>query len=90
VTVQIAGQRYSLRSDSDDHEVKDLAAFVDGRIKDIHKQTRTADSQAAAILAALQIAEDLFKERRARAELKSKIREKGKSLLHFLEREARV
>jgi cell division protein ZapA len=90
VSVQIAGQKYSLRSDADDQTVKEIAAFVDSRIKDIHKQTRTADTQAAAILAALQIAEDLFKERQAGKDLKSKIREKGKLLLHFLEREARV
>ncbi len=90
VTVQIAGQRYGLRSDADDHTVKELAAFVDGKIKEIHKQTRTADTQSAAILAALQIAEDLFGERAASAELKKKIREKGKSLLQFLEKEARV
>ncbi len=86
VSVQIAGQRYSLKSDGDDHAVKQLASFVDGRIK----ATKTADTQAAAVLAALQIAEDLFKEREAVAELKQKIRDRSKSLLHFLEREARV
>lgn len=90
VSVQIAGQRYGLRSDADDQTVKELAAFVDSRIKDIHKQTRTADTQSAAILAALQIAEELFQARDAHAQLKQKVREKGRSLLHLLEREARV
>ncbi len=90
VTVQIAGQRYSLRSDADDQTVKELAAFVDGRIKDIQRQTKLADTQSVAILVALQIAEDLFAERKARTDLKKKVREKSQSLLQFLERQARV
>ncbi len=90
VSVQIAGQRYSLRSDADDQTVKDLAVFVDGRIKDIQRQARTADTQSVAILVAMQIAEELFAEREARAALKQKVRDKSKSLLQFLEREARV
>jgi cell division protein ZapA len=90
VTVHIAGQRYVLRSDGDDESVKAVAAHVDGRIRDIQKQTRTADTQALATLAALQIAEELFEERRAFADLRKKIREKGRAILQFLEREARV
>ncbi|HXU82382.1 MAG TPA: cell division protein ZapA [Polyangia bacterium] len=90
VTVQIAGQRYTLRSDADEDSVKQLASYVDGRIRDIQRQTRTADTQALATLAALQIAEELFGEREAQAALKKKIRDKGQALLQFLEREARV
>jgi cell division protein ZapA len=90
VTVQIAGQRYVLRSDADEDTVRELAAHVDARIRDIQRQTRTADTQAVATLAALQIAEELFAERRSQAALKKKIREKSQSLLQFLEREARV
>jgi cell division protein ZapA len=90
VTVQIAGQRYVLRSDADEAAVKELATYVDARIRDIQRQTRTADTQALATLAALQIAEELFGEREARATLKKQIRDKSRALLQFLEREARV
>jgi cell division protein ZapA len=90
VTVNIAGQKYVLRSDEDEDDVKAVASYVDARIREIQKLTRTADTQAHATLAALQIAEELFGERRARAELRKRIREKGQSILQFLEREARV
>lgn len=90
VAVQIAGQRYVLRSDEDDETVQRLATFVDARIKNIQKQTRTVDTQMVAVLAALQIAEDLFAERRASAELKKKIRDKSQALLQALERDARI
>lgn len=90
VAVQIAGQKYVLRTDADEDQVRALASYVDGRIRDIQRQTRTPDTQALATLAALQIAEELFGERQAQASLRKKIREKGQALLQFLEREARV
>jgi cell division protein ZapA len=90
VTVQIAGQRYTLRSDAGEDTVRAIAALVDRRMKDIQKQTRTADTQSLAILTALQIAEDLFEERDATATLKKRIRDKSESLLRFLEREGGV
>jgi cell division protein ZapA len=90
VTVQIAGLRYSLKSDDEDKAVKALAAYVDGKIREVQKHARTPDTQAVAVLTALQIAEELFKERRETAELRKRIREKSQSLLDYLEREARV
>ena len=64
VTVQIAGVRYALKTDEDDRWVKAVAALVDERFRDVQKKTRTPDTQAVAMLTALQIAEELFRERR--------------------------
>ena len=67
-----------------------MAAFVDGKIRDVQKHTRTVDTQAVAVLTALQIAEELFNERRQSGDLRKKIREKSQSLLEVLAREARL
>jgi cell division protein ZapA len=90
VTVQIAGVRYALKTDQDDRWVKSVAAFVDGKIREAQKQSRSPDTQAVAVLTALQIAEELFDERRRSGELRKKIREKSQSLLDWLAKEARV
>jgi cell division protein ZapA len=90
VSVQIAGVRYSLKTDEDERWVKSIAAYVDGKMRDVQKSTRTFDTQAAAVLTALQVAEELFAERRETRELRKSIREKSESLLDYLEREARV
>ncbi len=90
VAVQIGGQRYNLRSDADDSTVRELAAYVDARFRDAQRQTRTADTQTLAVLAALQVAEDLFAEKQASAALKKKVREKSQLLLQWLGREAGV
>jgi cell division protein ZapA len=90
VSVQIAGVKYALKTDEDERWVKSVAAYVDSRIRDAQKQSRTPDTQAVAVLTALQIAEELFNERRRSGELRKKIREKSQSLLDWLTREARV
>ena len=90
VTVQIAGVRYALKTDEDERWVKAVAAFVDGKIRDTQKHARTPDTQSVAVLTALQIAEELFNERRLSGELRKKIREKSQSLLEVLARETRA
>jgi len=90
VSVQIAGVKYSLKTDGDERWVKSIAAFVDGKIREAQKHGRTVDTQAVAVLTAMQIAEELFTERRATRELRKSIRERSQSLLDYLEREARV
>jgi len=90
VTVSIAGVKYALKTEEDDRWVKQVAAFVDGKIREVQKHTRTVDTQAVAVLSALQIAEELFHERRQTGELRKKIREKSQSLLDVLTRESRA
>ena len=90
VAVTIAGHRFTLRSDEDDRLVKEMAAHVDRHLRDLQKQTRASDTQSLAILTALQITEELWKERRQLAELRKQVRDKGRALLQFFEREGRV
>jgi cell division protein ZapA len=90
ISVQIAGVKYSLKTDEDERWVKSIAAFVDGKIREAQKHGRTVDTQSVAVLTAMQIAEELFTERRATRELRKSIRERSQSLLDYLEREARV
>ena len=90
VAVQIAGQRFVLRGDEDERTTREMAAYLDGRIKELQKQPRAADTQSLAVLAALQLTEELFQERRTVEELKKRIREKSNALLHLVKTRARV
>ncbi len=90
INVQIGGQRFALRGDQDERLMREMAAYVDGRMKELQKQTRTADTQSLAVLAALQITEELFKERRAREDLRKRIRDRSNALLQLVETRARV
>lgn len=54
--VEILGQRYSFRSDTDPKEIEQVAAFVNSRIDEVFSSGRTADSLSAAILALMNVA----------------------------------
>jgi cell division protein ZapA (FtsZ GTPase activity inhibitor) len=66
VEVEILGQKYTIRSEADPKYVKDLAAYVEKRVKSVEGQIRGQDPVKALALAALYIADELF---RAREEL---------------------
>ena len=66
VEVEILGQKYTIRSEADPKYVKDLAAYVEKRAKSVEGQIRGQDPVKALALAALYIADELF---RAREEL---------------------
>ena len=58
--VEIFGQTYSVRADGETGYVHDLARFVDSRMKEVAERTATVDTTKIAILAALNISDDLY------------------------------
>ena len=63
VEVEILGQRYTIRSEADPKYVRDVAAFVEKRVKSVEGQVRGQDPVKALALAALYIADELFRVR---------------------------
>ena len=61
VSVQINGQRYPIRSALDQEYVARLATYVDERIKAAADASPSGDSLRLAVLAALNIADELFR-----------------------------
>jgi cell division protein ZapA len=59
VQVEIYGQIYSLKGTDDPARIRELAAYVDAKMKEIEKGTGTVDSLRVAILTALTIADEL-------------------------------
>ncbi len=89
VVVHIAGQRYVVRSDADEAYVQELATFVNDRISEVQQSSKPISFPALAVLAALNIAGDYFRERQQCAELKSKIRERSRAVLALVDKEVR-
>jgi cell division protein ZapA len=61
VQVDIFGQVYSIKGKDDPAYIRDLAAFVDARMKEVQKGTGTADPHRVAILTALTISDELYR-----------------------------
>lgn len=61
--VDIQGQRYAIRSELDAKYVNDLAAYVDQRMERVGRELASTDGVRLAVLAALNIADELFRAR---------------------------
>jgi cell division protein ZapA len=64
IKVEIYDQTYTMRSDGNPDYIKQLAHYVDQRMREISSGTLTVDSRKVAILAALHIADELHQLRK--------------------------
>lgn len=60
VRVEILGREYVVKSDEGEERVKKIATYVNQKIKEISESTKTVSTLNAAILAAMNIANDYF------------------------------
>lgn len=67
VPVVIHGQRYPVRSALDPKYVAALAAYVDEKMRVAAEENGTSDSVRVAVLAALNLADEVFRHRQDRA-----------------------
>jgi cell division protein ZapA (FtsZ GTPase activity inhibitor) len=73
VRVTIVGEEYTVRSPIDPEHTRAVAGYVDAAIRKIVSSGTVVESHKAAILAAMQIAGELFEERQASAALAGEI-----------------
>jgi cell division protein ZapA len=86
VPVEIHGQRYPIRSTLDEQYVERLAAYVDERIRAAADATPTGDSLRLAVLAALNIADELFRCRDANRTRDGDLAERAGELERLVDR----
>ena len=63
MTVEIAGQRYPIRSDLEERYVTELAAYVDRKMRAAADAAPTSDMMGLAVLVALNLADEYFRAR---------------------------
>jgi cell division protein ZapA len=67
--VTIFGEEYTLKSDTPPEHTRAVAAYVDRAIREVMGSAAVVESHKAAILAALSITDELFRERAGNAEM---------------------
>lgn len=63
VQVEIFGNTYTIRGEADQEYILGVAAYVDRKMRDVTDKLPVASLSKVAILASLNIADELFKER---------------------------
>ncbi len=73
VEVVIMGQTFSVSSDDGEEHVRQVASYVDGKMREIAAGGKVVSSYTAAVLAALNIASECHKLRQNVAEIEAAI-----------------
>ncbi|MCU0607567.1 MAG: cell division protein ZapA [Candidatus Edwardsbacteria bacterium] len=76
IKVEIYGSEYRIKGDADGEYIKRVAAFVDERMRQVSQLTTDSAVSKIAILAAINIADELFKERAQREHAALELSEK--------------
>lgn len=84
VRVTIVGDEYSLRSEASQEHAEAVAAYVDSAIRKVMSSGAIVEPQKAAILAALQITDELFTARDGLAEVTGYMQALSEEVKHWL------
>jgi cell division protein ZapA len=80
VTVEIAGQRYPIRSALDERYVTELAAYVDQKMRAASSAAPASDMRGLAVLVALNIADEFFRARQLQTSSRGDLNERASRL----------
>ena len=77
VTVEIAGQRYPIRSTLDPAYVTELAAYVDRKMRAASESVASGDMLGLTVLVALNIADEYFRARQQHSSVHGELNERA-------------
>jgi cell division protein ZapA len=84
-TVEICGTEYRIFADAPPEYIAEVARYVDQMMQRVHERAQISSTARLAILTALHIADQLFREREKRADVLSRVDEKAEMLRLLIE-----
>lgn len=85
IDVEIYGQRYSIRGESDEAYVRKLAGFVDGQMRHLAEGMHSTTPSKLAVLTALNIAHQFFESEKKRVQGEADVDRRMHSLMESIE-----
>ena len=84
--VEIFNQSYNVAAGEEEEHVRQLAEYVDTRMREVSEATRTVDSVKVAVLAALNIADELFTLQKKQDDIQGPLRKRVEKCVQLVER----
>ncbi len=86
-TIQVAifGHEYSIKGSAPSDYINQLADYVDGKMREISDNTSIVSSSKVAILAALNIADELFQSQRDKKQNKDELQDRIENLVKIMD-----
>ncbi len=86
VRVTLLGQEYPIRADADADYIREIAAFLDDRLRTVYQDEPSRPLLKIAILTALNLSDELFTLRREKQELAERFERKVREFTDHLNR----
>ena len=87
IEIKVFGQTYTVKTDAEESHIQAVAKYVNEKMEEILRKTRSVSTLNVAILTALNIADDLLREKEKRKALLEKIEAKSKDLAEKIDLE---
>ena len=84
--IEIYNQSYNVQADENEEYLKGLAAFVDEKMRSVAEATRTIDSVRVAVLAALNIADELHSLKKRQDAIEGPLRQRVEKCVAMVEK----
>lgn len=84
--IEIYDQSYNVNADGNEEYLKDLAAYVDAKMRTVAESTHMVDSLKVAVLAALNIADEAFTLRQRQQEIDGPLRKRVEKCVAMVEK----
>jgi cell division protein ZapA len=84
--IEIYDQVYSVQADQNEAYLNELAAYVDSKMRAVAEATHTVDSVKVAVLAALNIADEMFTLREKQEKLEGPLRKRVEKCVALVEK----
>ncbi len=85
VEVKVFGQTYTVKTDAEEGHIQEVARYVNEKVDEVLKKTKSVSTLNVAILTALNIADDLLREKAKRVALLKEVEVKSKGLVEKIE-----
>ncbi len=85
IEVVIMGQKFLVRSESEENYVTEVSGFVDKKINEVMQSTKSVASLNVALLAAMNIADEYLKFKRGTDTRIDKVEKKIKDMIELVE-----
>ena len=85
VEIKVFGQTYTVKTEAEEDYIQEVAKYVNEKMDEVLKKTKSVSTLNVAILTALNIADDLIKEKKERIALLQEIEARSKDLVEKID-----
>lgn len=85
VEVTILGQKFVVKSESEEIYVREVASFVDKKMNEILQKTKSVSNLSVAILSAMNIADEYFNFRRKKDQSVQTVTKKMEEMIELID-----